>query len=144
MDRKAGLIDSYWRRMDANTIFIRDIHNPGGIITLEWSRDIQGAVSQLGLNVDSARFQVEYLDSPMPQRDGYYRLVAIKIMAGGSGSSVADFLVQFTMNEWRRLGINFENIAERPKGSRCVGFIICRKNDLLLVASTWIDGLAFG
>lgn len=134
----AGLIGSSWKRMDADAIFVRDIHNPGGIITLEWDRDIQGAVSQLGLNVNSARFQVEYLDSPMPQRDGYYRLVAIKIMAGGSGSSVAGFLKQFVMNEWRRLGINFENIAEHPKGGNCVGFIICRKNDLLLVASTWV------
>jgi hypothetical protein len=126
--------------MDANTIFIRDNHRPGGVITLEWNGNIQEVVSRLGLNIDSARFQVEYLDSPAPLRDGYYRLVAIKIMAGGNGSSVADFLKQFAMNEWRRLGINFENIAERPKGSRCVGFIICRKNDLLLVASTWIDG----
>ena len=136
----AGLIEPSWKRMDVDTIFIRGIHNPGGIITLEWDRDIQGAVSQLGFNANSARFQVEYLDSPMPQRDGYYRLVAIKIMVGGSGSSVMDFLEQFAMNEWRRLGINFENInvIERPNSDSRVGFIICRKNDLLLVASTWV------
>ena len=138
MDAKA-LIEPSWKKMDVDTIFLRDNHRPGGVIVLEWSGDIKKEVPRLGFNIETG-LQVEYLDSPAPLRDGYYRLAAIKIMAGGSGSSVADFLKQFAMNEWRRLGINFENIDERPNKNDCkVGFLVGEKNGLLLVASTWIN-----
>jgi len=67
-----ALIEPSWKKMDVDTIFLRDNHRPGGVIVLEWSGDIKKEVSRLGFNIETG-LQVEYLDSPAPLRDGYYR-----------------------------------------------------------------------
>jgi len=138
------LLNLNYREMDTNVIFCRSLNKMGGCLTLSWSDNdkVASAIKILGFNPESKRHQAEFVVSPKPLVDGYFTLIAVKVMPesnGQEGASLEEFIANFMKSEWRRIGINFEYLDQKPNGGkRVAGFIFGEKNGLLLVASTWV------
>ncbi len=141
---RARLLGLNCGKMYANVIFCRSLNEIGGCLTLPWSANgnVAAAIKILGFDPKSARYQVEFIVSPTPLADGYFNLIAIKVMSesgGQGGTSLEEIIGNFMMSEWRRMGIEFEHLCKKPNGGKKkVGFIFGEKNGLLMVASTWI------
>lgn len=142
-DRMRLLPESF-KKMYASVIFCRPLNKEGGCVTLPWSANgnIASAIKLLGFDSEAKRYQTEFIVSPNPLTDGYFTLIAVKIMPelnGQQGTALEGFVGNFMMSEWRKMGTEFERLKQKPNGgSKKVGFIFGERNGLFMAASTWI------
>jgi hypothetical protein len=155
---KYALLGPY-RGKSIEEIFSVDLRSASGVEVVHWQQihdELDPILRRLGIDPKTTRYQIDFIKSDDPLAAGYYQLVGIRPLScpekknrtGGKlfedrkfgETTLSKFILGYAMVQWRSIGTQLEKVLIKPNGGKHeAAFHITRKEDLLLVAVSWID-----
>jgi hypothetical protein len=148
---KYALLEPYMGKRIGD-IFRTRLRSAGALQVFQWSeigiKPLRPLLQGMGIDPETTRYRVDFIKAEHPLSVGYYQLMGIRPLLSSEKrekdikeTTLAEFIYNYAMSQWRAIGTGLEKVSIKPNGGGKyeAAFHITQKNGVLLVAVSWIN-----